>query len=314
MAYFSSTLRNRSRKAGEDYSADVPSGYATGGGTYIEGRYAPERTPDPTNPAGHPRGGIRVGPEAGATGYTRPTTQTGSAVSEIRFEGPAPIYGGEPLPEFEPVQMGDLPTLEVGEMPDLPAFAGPEYDERRVTGRTQQLAGLPLREAKRSLREATVRLGTDPASVQARRAALEAHGINVSRIVGGARETAGVEEERRVAREMQPAIIEYQAEVQRMRDVFTTETTAKFKEYAAQLDRIARKYSADLGVQELVYKTKIAERDKRFQASWETWKAKGKQVSTTTASKKAGLGDDTGRPTLLEQRRQAVIKSAGLRG
>ncbi len=105
------------------------------------------------------------------------------------------------------VQRGPTP-----EQPELVPFEMPEgwTGEERAAEVAKQSA-LGLREARRSLRETMMGLRNDPASKLARARALEAHGINIERTLGGARRYAEQIEQTDTGRETQAAVLNYQA-------------------------------------------------------------------------------------------------------
>lgn len=146
--------------------------------------------------------GIPAGPMPSGTATGGATART--QLSYTRFPGVAPTY--TPLPDYVPV-------------------AQPTPMEKAA--KTQEYAGLGLREARRNLRETVAGLGisgktTNPAEAQALRAALQAHGINVEGTIRGARVTAESELAAETARKEAAAQFGYAAKQQENINKFTS--------------------------------------------------------------------------------------------
>ena len=199
MAYSIRTRQLTPAAVGGANNSDVRTKSSPGsGGQYSNTAFNPN----------HERGSITVnGPPLGAkssSGYSTNQAPTmATATSTRTFTGTMPTY-------------------------TAPTFTAPEeWSNEKMAGAVQKKAALGLREARRSLREVTANMGTDPESQNNMRKALGQHSIDIERTVLGARSSAEQEESTTLNREYIEAQLNFNAKLQATRDNFD----AQFQKY-----------------------------------------------------------------------------------
>lgn len=208
-----------------------------------QAKYTPTQQSNPAYPSTPPASQTQPG-SGGQYGVHIPNAGVAPAArGSITFGPPLPASGGgtggggsqnsTPMVTGSTQTQQMMPIGPAPEFPALPQYTAPqEWSASKKAGEVQKEAGLGLREERRSLREATAGLGTDPASAFALREALAQHGINVERTLLGAREAVTAKENADLARRTREAEIQYQAKINQNAQKFQAEynkwlTTAK---------------------------------------------------------------------------------------
>lgn len=141
-------------------------------------------------------------------GATLPSSGGGMSGDSVYSASQMPVQTGQTSTSYREFQ-GSAPTPGA-----LPEYAAPEeWSGERRAGEIQKSAALGIREARRSLTEATAGLGNDPASAYALRQALAQHGINIEGTLAGARAETYQKEQSDIALRTHTADVEYQARI-----------------------------------------------------------------------------------------------------
>lgn len=131
-----------------------------------------------------------------------------------------------------------------------PEFTAPEYDTRKIASRAQEIAGPSTQRLQSAVQRALTFGRSENPNVQARatREALAGYGEGLGDILSGARSAAGTEYERQYERELQPSLMNYQTQLENIRQrnqlalqqaqqSYGTDVQEALKNYQALLDR-----------------------------------------------------------------------------
>jgi len=256
------------------------------------------------------KGQVDSGQPSTQQSYQLPLAQTTTQKTSTKYKGKAPEF-----PDFGPTPKPN--RVEFGELPEKPEFPTerpelnlPEYDEARVRRETEKSMGVERKLLQRTLREQTAGLGRDPQSQRVLRDALQQHGINTSIMRRNIEEEKSAQEERRVARETQPALVKYQADVQFMRDKHQGDWNA----YANEMTKLASQYQGDLAVENMYYQALMQEPQlqiAKFNAAWNEYASTAETVTTRTHTYGTGGSTTRSRPAEMPNVRISSIPPGG---